>query len=363
MASIKSTLVALLAVLALGACAQGGTSSRPTGVTYERVAGTQKPAAQQQASQPAATATPAQSAGNPASAELPGAPAGEAQIDTGTFPTSKAKPVGKPWTVMHPSGFTGDYQVAGKLMGLTPAQVKKYSDLHSAGTCKVMDAPNGIVLDRLTFTRDGKHHVQASVKVDLENPLTRKAEVCDLGDGVIAIRFHGCNNHALVRGWVPPVKVAQAAPPVAPSGACTTPTYLRVRIWDAKAADQPGVRSAILAEDNSRDPLSLGLLSRKFGDSFLAQERAGAFKLDISPETVKIVHVSGGKIVEVLHDGPVGGMFTKHLPSSFKDGDTIHMVPANKGAFQYPRVGRAVVSAKSEYVACITTTHFIRSAK
>jgi hypothetical protein len=118
---------------------------------------------------------------------------------TFTFPSSHAKPKGSAWKHMHASGFTGGYEKGCGLIGLTPTQCAKYTKMHSDAVCQIVDVPNGIVLDRLTFSRNGTHHVQKNVLVDLQNPITRKTEVCDLGNGLYAMRFHGCDNHGLVR--------------------------------------------------------------------------------------------------------------------------------------------------------------------
>lgn len=132
------------------------------------------------------------------------------------FPTSTTAPKGSAWKHMHASGFTGGYEKGCQLIGLTSAQCSQYIEMHSKGQCQVIDVPNGIVLDRLTFTRNGVHRVQKKVLVELINPPSRKTEVCDLGGGLYAMRFHGCDNHGLVRASAPVPRQTVVIPPPQP---------------------------------------------------------------------------------------------------------------------------------------------------
>jgi hypothetical protein len=132
--------------------------------------------------------------------------------DLAAFPSSPHAAKGKPWTHMRKNGFTGSIQDACGLMGLTDVECSTYKYKHENGLCEYMDVPNGVVLDALTYTRGNKNYAQKDVLVKLKNLSTRKTEVCDLGGGVYAMRFLGCGNHGLVRGFFPAPETAAVQP-------------------------------------------------------------------------------------------------------------------------------------------------------
>ncbi len=344
---IQSVLVALLAVAVLGACSS----------VKESIHKATAPTTPQQAS-------PAQSVVTPTvPAYAPQAIASVTRKELGQFPSSSAKPVGKPWQKMHVQGFTGNYKEACILLGLTSAECKKYEASHSAGTCTVMEVPNGVVLDRLTFTRDGKHQVQGSVKVDLKNPPSRKAEVCDLGGGVIAIRFWGCNNHALVRGWTQPQqRLVTVATPVATAAgtACTKPTYWRVRVWEGKATEVSGVPALLKVKSPSATDTSYydsDDLSRMFGDTFIGLEKQGHLKLDGGSHAVIVNHLKLNGTSVMMYDGVVKGMLTGNLPEDFRTGESIQVEFNDLRMFVSPRSD--IRARHSEFVKCTTAIHAI----
>ena len=252
-------------------------------------------------------------------------PALQEQV-VGQFPTSSKPAQGKPWTTMHAQGFTGNYGEASKLLGLSTAQAKKYEEMHSAGSCQVVDVPNGVVLDRLTFTRGGKHHIDHGAKVALVNPSSRKTEVCDLGGGVVAMRFHGCNNHAVVVGWKPgKATVAPPASAPAPANACYATQKIRLVIWEAKAAEVSGVKETI-AKAGGSSYYDSGDISRGFGRAFRAEKSAGRLGLGKKSTLVTISLMKANGTEEKLFSGPVVGSHTFTMPLGFVEGDDLRVL-------------------------------------
>lgn len=130
------------------------------------------------------------------------------------FPSSRyPRGKGKPWQTMHEDGYVGSLADACILGGLTSAQCTKYERMVSSGQCRVMILPNGVVLDRLIFSKSGKHFYDAQALVDLQNPISRDATVCDIGGGIIFGRVHGCNNYFRVNGTLRHAPQAVAPPP------------------------------------------------------------------------------------------------------------------------------------------------------
>ncbi len=338
----QSALVALLLVF------WAGCTSVPDGSVQLAILAAQKPAVSKPAITPPATSMSAPQVSVPTTRSV-----------LGLFPTSSVKPMGKPWGVMHPEGFTGGYTVAGKLLGLSDAQVKKYNDMHSAGVCTVMDVPNGVVLDRLTFTRNGKHQVQNSVKVDLKDPPSRKVEVCDLGDGVIAMRFHGCNNHALVRDWNHPLKRTVTVPGLVPSQTqCKLREWLEVIIWEEKAKELPGVAQTIANENRSGvDYFATDSLSRTHGPQFREEKKAGRLNYSAEGHELIVNHIRhDGRVTEIFRGVVVGRQLIR-LPGDFSEGDVIQEVYPNLAKLASPPKDKR--SAWKEYQSCINSSHSI----
>lgn len=261
-------------------------------------------------------------------ASVPATPQGavvpQVQQAGGQFPSSSRPAQGKPWTTMHAQGFTGNYSEASKLLGLNSAQAKKYEEMHSAGACQVMDVPNGVVLDRLTFTRAGRHHIDHGAKVALVNPSSRKTEVCDLGGGTFAMRFHGCNNHAVVVGWKPArATVAPAPAPVVST--CVETQRIRLVIWEPKAVEIPGVRQAIAVSGGS-SYYDSGDVSRGFGKAFRAEKSAGRLNLGKKPTPVVISLLKANGTEERLYSGQVVGSYSFSMPSGFVEGDVLRIL-------------------------------------
>lgn len=266
-----------------------------------------------------------------ASQPLVARPKKEHQVVVGQFPTSSKPAQGKPWTTMHAQGFTGNYSEASKLLGLNTAQAKKYEEMHSAGACQVMDVPNGVVLDRLTFTRDGKHHIDYGAKVALENPSSRKTEVCDLGGGVVAMRFHGCNNHAVVVGWNAKATVIPTPAP-APAYMCAKKIG-EVSVWATDVvAKVPGLADAIAkvraGKSGYYDPAEV---SRGFGARIRA---VGTPITSADVVTVKFHRASGG--VTELFKGSVVGKQRFELPADAVDADVVQIVFGGLDKYVYP---------------------------
>lgn len=311
---IIRALVALLAAIVLVGC---GSQPR-LGQYFGGDTTVTKPA-----TAPATGAQSSQATPQGATVEKPVAPQGQQVV--GQFPTSSKPAQGKPWTTMHAQGFTGNYAEASKLLGLTSAQAKKYEEMHSAGACQVMDVSNGVVLDRLTFTRGGKHHIDYGAKVALVNPSSRKTEVCDLGGGTFAMRFHGCNNHAVVVGWKPAKATVAPPAPQAPANACVATQKIRLVVWEVKAVDVPGVRKAIAMSGGS-SYYDSGDVSRGFGKAFRAEKSAGRLNLSKKPTPVVISLLKANGTEEKLFSGSVVGSHTFTMPSGFVEGDVLRVL-------------------------------------
>jgi hypothetical protein len=257
MAKFSLAWKALLAVCLIGVSV-GCTSMK--GAIHNATAPTPAAPAAQAAGAPASAAAPAAQAASAAKAATATAPTASSPAPAAAasasgssiteqavgptsvqapFPTSRNKPQGQAWTVMKDGGYTGGLKTASQLMGLTAKQLALYESKQKAADFVTMTVPNGVVLDRLTFTRDGKHQVDIGAKVELDNPTTRLVDVYDLGGGLVVMRFHGCNNYALVRGWTQSLK-PQPAPVAAPAPAAKQQRRLpsqRLR---------PGVSSVLL---------------------------------------------------------------------------------------------------------------------
>lgn len=119
------------------------------------------------------------------------------------FPTSIQPAQGTPWVIMAEAPYTGTLDEACLLMGLGREECDRYRDMRESDQCVTMHVPNGIVLDALTFTPHYGNTARYNVLVELQEPPTREVTVCDLGNGVWAMEFRGCNNHGLVRGAAP----------------------------------------------------------------------------------------------------------------------------------------------------------------
>ncbi len=300
MAMLKSALVALLAGVVLVGCANMQPGQQP------------QPAPTQPDSQKTAVAQTS------------------APMHV-TFPTSKGAPQGKPWGTMHAQGFTGGYDVACKLLGLTHNQCVMYQEMHSRGACQTMDVPNGVVLDRLTFTREGKHQVDYGALVALRNPPTRKTEVCDLGGGVIAMRFHGCNNHGIVRGWAP-----KSAPVVVQPTACVPEHLVELAVWEEKAVMILGVSQAIAASRSGAGYFASGDVSRRFGAVFRKARAEGKLSLSTTSHHVTVTLLKSNGQSRVLFQGTVTGVHRFPIPSDFVEGDMMRVMFHDLSTFHSP---------------------------
>ncbi len=216
------------------------------------------------------------------------------------FPTSSRTPRGKPWRKMtNGDGFTGSMADACRALRLSKKECETYQSMHSGGKCTVMNVENGTVLDYLTYTVAGKHISQPDVLVSLENPPTRQATVCDLGGDVYAIRFHGCNNHAVVRS---PKR------PVARENLCTAEKYARINVWESSALNVPGVRETIAATRENFEHADR--VSRENGNQILACEMRGGCKKTHTLQTVEALYIreektSGGRS-KIVDSKPIG---------------------------------------------------------
>ena len=391
MAKFSQAWKALLAVCLIGVSV-GCTSMK--GAIHNATAPTPAASAAQAAAAPAAkaasapasAAVPAAKAASAAVAAMPSAsaptPAAAASASGSSiteqavgptsvqapFPTSKNKPQGQAWTVMKDGGYTGGLKTASQLMGLTAKQLALYESKQKAADFVTMTVPNGVVLDRLTFTRDGKHQVDIGAKVELDNPTTRLVDVYDLGGGLIVMRFHGCNNYALVRGWTqslkpqpapaatpaPVAKVAVPAPQPVPAAGCAIRSYMRVNFWTKEAATLPGVQASVDAEAARPDDyFAKDGVSRQHGDRLIARATPSAETHHI---TLNLLKKETGKAV-LFYNGEAKARDLIKLPSDFVRGDVVQQVFKDQSRVISPN--RDLRAAWEEFMWCVTNVHAI----
>lgn len=271
------------------------------------------------------------------------------QPTLGEFPSSKVRPAKPDWDVMHTDGFTGGYDVACNLLGLTASQCATYKRMHEEGKCTTMEVPNGVVLDRLTFTRNRGHFVQNNVKVDLKNPPTRMTEVCLISTGrrrgnkpeyMAVMRFHGCNNQAIVHGVTLPDP--SPVPPVASAQCSPLAKSVMVNIWEEKAldvrvADGKIFRQLIVATTSAPSDgwYAPDRVSRS-GAPLRAAHARGELQLDSKAHGTVISRVKADGSVNVLYQGNITGQYQFALPADFADREYIRIVFNNLGGFHSP---------------------------
>lgn len=281
----------------------------------------------------------------------------------GDFPTSKAKPLGK-WETMHPDGFTGGFDVACKLLGLSTTNCGTYKKMHNEGSCVLMDVPNGVVLDRLTFTKvNGKSESRPKMKVNLKDPPTRTANVCKLSDDVIAIRFLGCGNHGLVTGYKLPltktvVTQPQATTATTDDGSCPVKS-MRVNIWEAKAAMVPGVSEMIA--DTRVSPTNG--VSRSFGATFRAMNAAGNLMKSTRAHEVQVFHhTAAPQPPTLLFRGTMRSDQLITLPVDFRAGDVIRVTFSDYSRLASPLPSGLTAYEREFEKFCVTNLHAIEAS-
>jgi hypothetical protein len=121
-----------------------------------------------------------------------------ASVLAGNYPSSSDSSK-HTWSKMGNNPYSGGIEEACSLVGLSIPECAEYQRLRAGDTCTYMDVPNGVVLDKLIFTKGGKDIVQNDVKVALTSAPTRRSRVCGVG-GKAVISFDGCNNLAAVGG-------------------------------------------------------------------------------------------------------------------------------------------------------------------
>lgn len=351
MAKFSLAWKALLAVCLIGVSV-GCTSMK--GAIHNATAPTPAAPAAQAAGAPASAAAPAAQAASAAKAATATAPTASSPAPAAAasasgssiteqavgptsvqapFPTSRNKPQGQAWTVMKDGGYTGGLKTASQLMGLTAKQLALYESKQKAADFVTMTVPNGVVLDRLTFTRDGKHQVDIGAKVELDNPTTRLVDVYDLGGGLVVMRFHGCNNYALVRGWTqslkpqpapvaapaPAAKAAAPAPQPAPAAGCIVRSFAQVHIWNADAEDLPGIKATVAAAKTRSDNyFSSDSLSRRHGAQLSS---TGTLSTVGQKVTLNLLKADG--TVRLVEEKEVVGKYTFKIPTDFAEGDVL----------------------------------------
>lgn len=209
-----------------------------------------------------------------------------------SFPTSKEAARGTPWTHMAKNGYTGGFEKACDLLKLSLERCKTYQKMHREGTCRMEEVPNGTVLNKLTYTRGGKHTVQNNVLVALKDPSTRTTEVCDLGGGVYAMRFLGCGNHGLVMGKPIPrtARVPEVVVPPMSSGCPGGRKYVFF-VWGPEAKRLSCVQKARAEALSSPDFHAKDRVSRMCNDDLLAAYQRGNIHLYTKPVTITMARM------------------------------------------------------------------------
>jgi hypothetical protein len=288
----------------------------------------------------------------------------------GTFPTSSVTPKGKTWDVMHEDGFTGDFDVACKLIKLDEYLCNEWKRAHADGRGVAMDMPkSGITLDALTYTRKGVHYVQENVKVDLVKFPTLAAMVYELtakdGTKVHVIRHLGCSNISKVVGWQSPLVVAVKEPqqklPLAPATEMCARKYLQVNIWDPKALELPGVRETISETRRAQkeNVFAPNRLSRKFGRMFREMHDASTLARGVQSHNVQVIlrKATDGKDYQVF-SGQVKGMYRMSFPDEFsQEGDTMRIVFSDYGVLASPTPTGIHVMQSEVKIRCGETFH------
>lgn len=278
-----------------------------------------------------------------------------------TFPSSSVTPQGSSWRTMHKDGYTGGFAEACNLLGLSGNECRKYESMHNTGQCSVLNVPDGIVLDRLVFTKGGKHRVQQNVRVDLKNPPTRETTVCDLGGGVYAMRFHGCGNHALVRTYSTRVEVLPPAPkpvPLAPKltlipmDGCKNSKTLNILIASSSAL-RSDVRGTIAATKGGGF-FAEDRVSRKYGEAYWDAYRRGEVEVSRETYNVAIFYIKFNG--EQAYSSPIGhytvhdGVLAVFLPK-LEEYDGVGAVFDKDANLASPKIsdttGRREIWAKS----------------
>jgi len=267
-------------------------------------------------------------------------------VEASEFPTSNVEPTRK-WTVMHEDGFTGSVDDACKLLKFTGDQCADYNRMLENGHCDLVRVPDGTVLDAMTFTRERKHFADPKVEVALEEFPSRNARVCDLGGNTWAIRFDGCNNHAVVRSWAPtPVQVAwrnkpsketrpefTAATQIAAyiPGQCPVGRKLLVAVYDEKALMIDGVgeyaarfRAEEGAEVSLRKKGPDASISNLFGELFHDLEKSGELEFDSTSRSLSVVVMADDGESEIF-SGEVTGKEFISVPSWVESSDLINV--------------------------------------
>jgi hypothetical protein len=363
----RSAVMALALVLGIGmmmGCSTIGSGLQNLGKSIAAGPGkkaTTAPAAPvsyETASQPAAPAPAIVAQATPAKAAQP-----VTTTVLGDFPTSKVKPLGT-WETMHQDGFTGGFDGACKLLGLNAASCTTYKKMHSEGSCVLMEVPNGVVLNRLTFTKkNGMSESRQNVTVALKNPPTRKASVCNLGGDVMAIRFLGCGNHAMVTGWKKPLTttvVTQPQPATTTTGGSCPVKSVQLNIWEAKAATVPGVSEMI--EETRVSPTNG--VSRSFGATFRSMHAAGNLARSTQVHEVRIFHHRGVNQppTELFGGNVLNGGQQVPLPTDFKAGDVIRITFSDYTRIASP-LPSGITAYEREFAFCTNTFHAIEAQK
>ncbi len=160
--------------------------------------------------------------------------------NTSSLPTSSS-PVQMDWRVMNrttfPSTAVAAVQQCRSNVALSDTdpldgvKCDRLQEMLSAGQCRSVSVPDGIVLDILNGNRDGRRHAYRSARKALGRD--DQALHCDAGGGVHFYWFTGenrsCNNLGVVFTTPPPVAVVPNPPPQRTQVTCRNVTTTQYR--------------------------------------------------------------------------------------------------------------------------------------
>ncbi|MEK7567513.1 MAG: hypothetical protein AAB513_01155 [Patescibacteria group bacterium] len=180
---------------------------------------------------PAGPVTVAKPAAKPAPEVAIPAKLAETRLSITSFPSSKNPTKGKTWTEMGLFPYKGMLDEAIAEMPLDTRQKGKLKAMFASGECMKYDIKDGekFAVDWLNFTSGGVHKNRANVASDLKKLPSKVVTICDLGDGVYAGQFDGCQNFFVSFSTAPTVA---SLPGVPATEICPQGRALVIWSWD-----------------------------------------------------------------------------------------------------------------------------------
>lgn len=313
------TLAMLLMGLTLMGCNLTSRESAPTTASTQTVAASPPPSA-------TSASVLASRVDMSAPAAQQAAPTSSKQPMVGKFPTSLLPAKGTPWKVLHADSYKGDFDTTCRLLGLNKAECEKFSAMRDAGQCQRLSLPNGVVLDRLGYSRGGGHHVQHQALVALqksdENPMVL---LCDLGDKFVGF-VERCGNP--IRNDKPKsVPVAVAPVSVASVQRCPAYRTVTMHVWpDSLPKDIMDRANSLIQEASSRTEPKGPAFSNVLGGELRRRAGAGEFSREgtVTVETYLVDGKTGAQ--RLLSTTTVDRQFSFEIPAGEIEGNHLRQV-------------------------------------